>query len=252
MFQKLEWGIDVVVATAGNMILLEILADMSQAMADKRKKYYDQPFRFIYNTTGPKQVARSLKSRGYKPLVTVFSMCTPVPDLDQHLSFGDRGRVRCHLPGMTAYDILSAYSMRYTVGDPRPQPPQAKRRRIVCKTTVIQPENKKDEERPPSYEPQQSSLQSANIKQEAEAPAAEVDNPPLAKHQRLQPATRPGNLREKPKRLWGYKPQQSSPQNGNMTQEARDALDDMSDLFRLLDESTRAYLKALGDDGLAG
>ena len=37
MRQKHEWETEVVVATAGNEFLLEILKDMSQAMADKSK-----------------------------------------------------------------------------------------------------------------------------------------------------------------------------------------------------------------------
>ena len=235
MQMKPEWEIDVVVAIAGNAFLLELLQDMSRAMADRRKmKHYDdKPFRFIYNTTGPKQVARSLKSRGYEPQVAVFSMCTPVPDLDQHLSFGDRGRVRCHLPGMRKYDILSAYSMSYAKGDPGLQPPQAKRRRYTVKTTVNQPGNEVDEERPPNYEPQQSSLQSANIEREAEAPAAEA-----VKCLSVPVPTPPG-----------YKPQQSSPQKRNMTEEAREAFNDMVSLvlndegaFCKLTDNTRAYI----------
>ena len=107
---------------------------------------------------------------------------------------------------MEVYDILSGCSVSYTVGDPRLQPPQAKRRRYTVKTTVIQPGNEVDEERPPNYDPQQSSLQSANIEREAEAPAAEA-----VKCLSVPVPTPPG-----------YKPQQSSPQKRNMTEEARE------------------------------
>ena len=238
--------------------------------------YNDKPCRFIYHTTGPKGGARTLKSRGYEPQVTVFSMCRPVPDLDKHLSLDfNTGRVHCHLSGMDSYDIWSAYSMSYHTGDPRPQPPLAmrfaqlppdhmriKRRRYTVKTTVIQPVFEVGEEMPPSYEPQPSSLKSEHIKQEAEAPAAEVDKQ-TSSCSELQPPTRPGNLREKPM-LPGYEPQQSSPHSESMTQEAREAFDDMVDLFltqrkclsvngayNMLYDDTRAYLKALKADRLA-
>ena len=73
---KHEWEIELVVATEGNQCLLEILEDMSPAMAEKSEmEYYDdKPCRFIYHTTGPKLVAKTLKTRGYEPRVTVFSM----------------------------------------------------------------------------------------------------------------------------------------------------------------------------------
>ena len=50
MRHKHEWEIEVVVATEGNQCLLEILEDMSPAMAEKSKmEYYDdKPCRFIY------------------------------------------------------------------------------------------------------------------------------------------------------------------------------------------------------------
>ena len=74
MRYKPEWGMEVVVATEGNQFILEILEDMSRAMAEKsqRQCHNDKPCRFIYNTTGPKRVGQTLQSRGYEPQVTVF------------------------------------------------------------------------------------------------------------------------------------------------------------------------------------
>ena len=63
MSHKHEWEIEVIVAEKGNPFILDILEDMSRAMAEKSKMkgYNDRPCRFIYNTTGPKLVGKTLK-----------------------------------------------------------------------------------------------------------------------------------------------------------------------------------------------
>ena len=101
---------------------------MSSAIAEKSKmEYYDdKPCRFIYHTTGPKLVAKTLKTRGYEPRVTVFSMCRPVryvrTYLERHISLDEAGRVCCHRSGLKSYDVWSAFSISYNTGDPRSPP----------------------------------------------------------------------------------------------------------------------------------
>ena len=129
MRQKHEWEMEVVVATNGNQLLLDILDAMSDAMAEKSQMpwYYDKPCRFIYHTTGPKQVSRFMSSfiKGCEPQVTVFSMCRPVQDLDKHITVADTGHVCCHMSGMESYDVLSAFSMSYNTAGPNHVPPLA-------------------------------------------------------------------------------------------------------------------------------
>ena len=116
-----ESEIEVIVATAGYDLILQILEDMSQAMAEKTQAqwYNDEPCRFIYRTTGPKRVGHFLQTNGDEPLVTVFSMCRPLPDLEKHISLDDTGRVCCHRSGMDSYDVWSAFSMNHNTGDPK-------------------------------------------------------------------------------------------------------------------------------------
>ena len=189
-----EWKIDVVVATAGNQFILEILAGMKRAIAEKSNIawYKEQPCHFIYRTTGSVLVSNVLKSSGYEPHVTVFSMCRPVQFLENHIELDNTGRAWCHhLPRVfKSYDVWSAFSMSYTTADPGGPPPLAmpaaqlppfpRRRRLRAKTTVApsakvdeqtipgyelppptQPGNRIDEEMQPSGEPQQSSLPTA-------------------------------------------------------------------------------------------
>ena len=100
-------------ATAGNLVLLEILQDMSPALAEKSevKSCNNHPRRFIYYTTGPKLVGQALQSRGYEPQVKVFSMCRPVRDLEKYLSVDDTGRVSCDLQNLELYDVWLAHSL---------------------------------------------------------------------------------------------------------------------------------------------
>ena len=122
---KPEWEIEVVVATAHNEVILDILEDMSEAMAEKKPMHHydDKPCRFIYNTTGPKRVGKFVVSKGYEPQVTVFSMCRPVKGLDKHLSIDGTGRVVCNLAGKQQYDVWSAFSMSYKTSAPPVMPP---------------------------------------------------------------------------------------------------------------------------------
>ena len=135
------------VATAGNMQLVEILDDMARAMPEKSQIpwYNNKACRFIYNTTGPKLVERTLEEQGYAPHVTVFSMCRPVPNLLRYLSLDDTGRVICHLDWIDKYDVFSAFSMSYRTPRPQslprlanqPDPEAKKRRRYYCKTNPV-------------------------------------------------------------------------------------------------------------------
>ena len=115
-----EWEIEVVVGRAGNWRLMEILKGMLRAVAAKQKlEYYsDKPCRFIYYTTGPKGVGKTLRTKGYEPQVTVFSMCRPVPDLVQQLNLDTAGKVCCQLPGFNQYDVWSSFSMSYNTSNP--------------------------------------------------------------------------------------------------------------------------------------
>ena len=155
-----EWEMEVIVATAGNEFLMEILkgmlrnirtlhSDKPWRLSPRLDKYYsDKPCRFIYQTTGPKGVGKTLRLNGYEPHVTVFSMNRPVQNLEKHLSLDSEGRVRCHLPGMEQYDVWSAFSMSYNVKSQGKPPPLAeplaqllpfpaikKRIRYIVKTT---------------------------------------------------------------------------------------------------------------------
>ena len=137
MCRKPEWEIEVVVATKGNDSLMEILSgmlrdvhkwhsDKAWRLSPSLERYYKlKACRFIYRTTGPQGVGKTLRTKGYEPQVTVFSMNRPAPNLEKHLSFDDDGRVSCHLPGMEQYDVWSAFSMSYNVQSPRAPPPLA-------------------------------------------------------------------------------------------------------------------------------
>lgn len=85
----------------------------------------DKPCRFIYRTTGPVRVRKTLEARSYQPHVTMFSMCRQVQDLEKLISLDGTGRVSCQQSGMESYDVLSAFSMSYSTGNPRPPPPMA-------------------------------------------------------------------------------------------------------------------------------
>ena len=125
--RKPEWEIEVVVAEKGNKAILDILRDMKISMAQKASMpfYTDKPCRFIYRTTGPVRVGKTLEEKGYQPQVTVFSMCRPVQDLEKLISLDNTGRVICGRSGMESYDVLSAFSMSYNTGNMQAPPPLA-------------------------------------------------------------------------------------------------------------------------------
>ena len=189
MRQKPEWEIELVVATQGDPFLLDILKAMVESMAERSpmKSYDDKPCRFIYHTTGPRLVGRTVQEHGYEPHVTVFSMCRPVRGLEKHISMDGTGRVSCHRSGLRQYDVLSAFSMSYSNGakpfapSPMarlpaqlpPYPQNKKRRRWSFKTTeapadeLLPGTEANDaiaEEMQPGYEPQQSALQAERPK----------------------------------------------------------------------------------------
>ena len=124
---KLEWEIKVVVATEGNHMLLRILEDLSEAMATKRTNPHwdNKACRFVYRTTGPKQVGRTVESRGYEPHVTVFSMNRPERHLHRYLSLDATGRTSSGISWIKPYDVWSAFSMSYNTGESRDPPPLA-------------------------------------------------------------------------------------------------------------------------------
>jgi len=188
MRRRHEWEIEVLVAIAGNRFLLRILQEMVRALAEKSdlEYYKDKPCRFIYHTTGPKGVGKTLRSHGYEPHVTVFSMCRPVPDLEKHLSLDDEGRVCCHLPGFEQYNVWSAFSMSYKGMLPRAPPPLArplaqlppfpakkKRRRLTFKTTEA-PADGIDEQATPDDQLHTKTQQGNEVKEEME----QGDEPP--------------------------------------------------------------------------
>ena len=182
MRRRHEWEIELLVAIAGNRFLLEILLDMVRALAEKSdmEYYKDKPCRFIYHTTGPKGVGKTLRTHGYEPHVTVFSMCRPVPDLEKRLSLDDQGRVRCHLPGLEQYNVWSAFSMSYKGMLPRAPPPLARplaqlppfpakkqRRRYSIKTTEA-PADGIDEQATPDDQLHTKTEQGNEVKKEME------------------------------------------------------------------------------------
>ena len=240
MRHRHEWEIELLVAIAGNRFLLAILQEMVRALAEKSDMgyYKAKPCRFIYHTTGPKGVGKTLRTYGYEPHVTVFSMCRPVPDLEKHLSLDDEGRVRCHLPRLEQYNVWSAFSMSYKGMLPRAPPPLARplaqlppfpakkpRRRYSIKTT--------------------------------EAPADGIDEQAIA-DDKPPSKTEPGNEVKEEKQS-DDEPQQMSLHSGNIPQEAREALADIGDLllpnetkspavrlcFALLRRKTCKYLQKL-------
>ena len=71
MSQLPEWKTEVHVVTRGNQKPLRNLEQMCIATRAKETIYWyiKKPCRFIYNTTGPKGVAKYLKDIGYEPTI---------------------------------------------------------------------------------------------------------------------------------------------------------------------------------------
>ena len=127
-----------------------------------------------------------MRSHGYEPHVTVFSMCRPVPDLEKHLSLDDEGRVCCHRSGFEQYNVWSAFSMSYNGMRPRPPSPLArplaqlppfpakkKRRRLTFKTTEA-PADGIDKQATPDDQLHTKTEQGNEVKKEME----QGDEPP--------------------------------------------------------------------------
>ena len=167
---KLEWEIKVVVATAGNHMLRGILKDLSKAMATERTNpcWITKACPFVYHTTGPKQVGRTVESRGYEPHVTVFSMNRPEHHLHRDLFLDATGRPSSGISRIKPYDVWSAFTMLYNTGKSRYPPPLApphaelppipqikRRRRITAKS----PEGDLDKQVLPAAPPPEDQMQ---------------------------------------------------------------------------------------------
>ena len=252
MRNKPEWEIEVVVAEKGNPAILEILGDMKVAMAEKEQMrfYANKPCRFIYRTTGPVGVGKTLEKRGYQPRVTVFSMCRPVQDLDKLISVDDTDRVSCKRSGLDSYDVLSALSMSYS-GNLGPPPPLA----------PPLPPPRPPPPPPPPPGGQRKKLRHRTKKPElldAEVPDAEVKHlPSPADSPPWRDSLTPDCNRIDEDMRAGDQPQEQCNQRRPLTQEEREALDDMTALFlhqqnavsvktafTLLREETRAYIRS--------
>ena len=249
-----EWEIEVVVAEKGNPAILEILEDMKIAMAEKEQMrfYANKPCRFIYRTTGPVQVGKTLERRGYQPQVTVFSMCRPVHDLEKLISLDGTGRVTCQRSGMESYDVLSAFSMSYNTDNPRPPPPLAMPLHQL--PTGGLPASATGGEHPPCVPTTKAVWRRYSIKK-PQLPDAEVKHRPttaLVEQKETQP--RKGIDEQK---LPGYQPQEQRHQTAcEITQVERRVFDDMMQLFltqrkcaavegmySLLQDKSRAYIR---------
>ena len=223
---------------------------MSPAMAEKSKmEYYDdKPCRFIYHTTGPTLVAKTLKTRGYEPRVTVFSMCRPVRNLERHISLDGTGRVFCHRSGLKSYDVWSAFSMSYNTGDLRSPPSLA----MPLTRFPPDPKTKKRSLAQLPPDPETKKRPRYAIKT-TPAHAAEVDKQTISGDEEnrfniMQP-------------VWpsARKPQWSSSQSENISQEAREAFDDIIKMFQAqrksisvkvcltsLQKNTQKYIRSRG------
>ena len=257
---KPEWETEVVVATERNELILEILWDMCEAMAEEGPtlSFYDKPCRFIHDTTGPRRVGRFVVSKGYEPQVTVFSMCRPEHGLSQHLSFDNTGRVLCHLPGKGQYDVWSAFSMSYNTGPPLtmpplamplaqlpPYPPKKKRRRYSVKTTPV------EEEMQPAKTDEVDEQTDKEEKQPAKTDEVDKQTVKEEMHTISGSEQQPETQLADEKMQRGYEPQ-------SLTPEARAAFDNMVEMFltqgrhasvgvayEVLPANTRRYLRSL-------
>ena len=151
-------------------MLLRILEDLSEAMATKRTNphWANKPCRFVYHTTGPKQVGRTVESRGYEPHVTVFSMNRPEHHLHRDLFLDATGRPSSGISRIKPYDVWSAFTTLHNTGKSRDPPPLApphaelppipqikRRRRITAKS----PEGDLDKQVLPAAPPPEDQMQ---------------------------------------------------------------------------------------------
>ena len=161
-------------------------------------------------------------------------MLGPVRDLEKLITLDDTGRVTCQRPGMEYRDVLSAFSMSYSGGDPLPPPPLARPRR--------QPSiDEKGERRHSIIKPD---LRDPEVK---ELPSTAVVKPA---------ATRPHQDDDEPRRR-GFQEQPQPLQGGPLSPDARAAFADMTDVslrhrncvstevaHTMLRPSTQKYLRS--------
>jgi hypothetical protein len=242
-----EWEMEVLVGRAGNYRLMEILKGMLRAVTAKKdlKYYNEKPCRFIYHTTGPKGVGKTLRTKGYEPHVEVFSMCRPVPDLVQHLSLDTEGKVCCHVPGFKQYDVWSAFSMSYKKSKPGPLPalaPPLARLPPFCPTLKMR--------------------QRYTVKT-TPAPASSIDEFSMDEDDLLkdiyEEVKAEAGTGVKKEIEAGYEPQRLHLHNDTVSREAQSALEDIADLFltkkdrsiclnlgfRCLSKNTRKVLRSI-------
>ena len=242
-----EWEMEVVVARAGNYRLMEILKGMLRDLTEKKniKSYRKRKWRFIYHTTGPKGVGKTLRTKGYEPHVEVFSMCRPVPDLVQHLSLDTDGKVRCDWPGLKQYDVWSAFSMSYAKLKPGPLPALAPPLATL-----------------PPFCPTLKMRQRYTVKT-TPAPAGSIDEFIMDEDDLLKDII--GEVKAEPgtgvkqEIQAGYEPQRLHLHNDTVSREAQSALEDIADLFsrkkdnnlclnlgfRCLSKNTRKVLRSI-------
>ena len=239
MCKKPEWEIEVVVAEKGNPAILAILQDMKLAFAEKEHNewYKNKPCRFIYRTTGPVRVGKTLEKRGYQPRVTVFSMCRPVEDLEKMIYLDNCGRVRCDRSDLASYDVLSAFSMSYSAAGPRTPPPLAPRPPVI-------------HERPPPPLPDECKSQRVTrFDGKVKRRRVTAKKPELKDAEHIHEDIQAG-----------YQPRKEL-QQSSLTQLERCALEDMTTLFlkerfkvavdttySCLREETRAYIRSSRND----
>ena len=110
--QELE--MEMVIATRGNDSCLKVLEYMIIAKYEKgAMKVYDKwPCRYIYQTTGPKMLARFIKKTRLQHSITFFPMSRPIEGLNRLVEVSESWRSGSE-PILPEFDVLSAYSMSY-------------------------------------------------------------------------------------------------------------------------------------------
>ena len=122
--QLSEYEMEAVVATRGNVRLLEIVANMvdsyRERMSGDLELYYrDKPCRFIYQTTGPKALSRWIRESHMADKIHFFAMNRPEKDISVENLYCDQASSQRDHEGTKltrwarASDILSAFSMSY-------------------------------------------------------------------------------------------------------------------------------------------
>ena len=111
--QQSELEMEMFVASRGNPNLLQLLVHMKLATQVKcaLQWYLDKPCRYIYNTTGPKSVAKFFKHSEHGRSILFFPMCRPIEKLDKQVLLDATGRIGGYDVSLKQYDVLSAFSM---------------------------------------------------------------------------------------------------------------------------------------------